>query len=748
MTKKKLMCLCLTVLLLLPIMVTGCAPKVQSTIAPFSEEYGNERFSQPENAIAVNDKFQFWWDDDSQCVILWDVTTGLYHCSTPYDFYVSEGNNPDLMNPNRYSYLQLAPALKITYLDEELDNFHELDVTQHCIPKGGVTSRQIDNGVSVTYSFPDVRIAVTVEYILTEDGLQVRVPMDGLQEDTNRIYEISVVPNMMAATNESESYFMLPSGGGALVDIKTMNKPVLYSEAVYGTDPAEPYTMKKRSERKISLPVFGMKNGETGMLAIIEDGKECARINARIGDPDSGYSTAYASFRIRGSESIVYANSSNNSIAATRFSNSVADVDCFSVEYIPLVEDVTYMGMASRYRAYLQERGFLTETIQAVPALSVGFLGSTQTRNSFFGLPYNSDVATTTLAQTQAITAELKELIGEDEMLVTLLGYGQGGLDSTVVGGGFKNSNKVGNKKEWNSLINYAEENNILLAMDYDLVYFKENSKGFRVNDTAARTISSLKSYIRPYILNTAVEDESAQPWYFLSRGMLGEAMEKAIAAANKSNFKAVSFASLTSTAYSDYLDVKYTAKALIDEDVIAMLQSCTENGLKVVSTDPNDYSTLYADYVVAAPLYSSKFSSLSQDIPFYSLVFQGYKALTSPSINTATDVNDAYLQAVATGMTLQFTLCDTPHDSIRYEQDTAYISSRYSDWKEDITSMVERSKDLHDQVGNQAIAEYSMADGMSYTLFENGVEVYVNYTDAEMDSPLGTIPANDFIYG
>ncbi len=748
MTKIKMMCLCLTVLLLLPIMVTGCASKVESTIAPFSEEYGGERFDQPDIAVAENDNFQFWWDDGGQCAILWDTTTGIFHSTIPYDFYASADNNPDPYNPKRYAYLQLSPSLKITYLDEELNNFHELDVTQHCIPQGGVTSKPIENGVSVMYSFPDVRIAVTVEYILTQDGLQIRVPMDGLQEDTNRIYEIMVAPSMVAAANETDSYFMLPSGGGALAEVKNLNKPVLYSEAVYGTDPAEPYTMKKRSERKIALPVFGVKNGDTGMLAIIEDGKECARVNARIGDPDSGYSTAYASFRIRGNESIVYANSNNNTIAATKYSNSVADVDCLSVEYIPLVEDVTYMGMAARYRSYLQERGYLTEAVQNVPALSVGFLGSTQTKKSFFGLPYTSDEATTTLAQTQAISAELKELIGEDQMLVTLLGYGEGGLASTTIGGGFKNSTEVGNKKEWNNLISYAKENNILLAMDYDLVYFKENSKGFRVNDTAAHTISSLKSYIRPYILNTAVEDENSQPWYFLSRGMLSKAMDKAIDAANEWNFEAVSFASLTGTAYGDYRDVKYTAKALMDEDVIAMLQSCTDNGLTVVATDPNDYSTLYADYIVEAPLYSSKFSSLTQDIPFYSLVFQGYKALTSPAINTATNVNDAYLQAVATGMTLQFTLCDTLHDSMRYEQDTAYISSCYSDWKEDIASMVQRSKDLHDQVGDQEITEYYKADGMSYTCFANGVEVYVNYTDAEMDSPLGSIPANDFVYG
>ncbi|MBR5524491.1 MAG: hypothetical protein IKU51_04410 [Clostridia bacterium] len=742
MTKKKFSCLCLAVLLLLPIMVTGCSPKVQSTIAPFNEEYGSERYDYFDSAIAYNDNFQLWWDDSSQCAILWDVNTGIFHSTTPYDFYSTNGETES------YAALQLNTPLIVGYVDEDKNNYHEVSAYGTSTNEVGITSKAIENGVSVKYSFPRVEIAVTVEYLLQEDGLQIRIPMAGLEENSNRIYEIMVAPNMVAAVNDNDSYVMVPSGGGALIDAKTMNKPVQYSEAVYGDDPAEPLTMKKRNQRKINLPVFGVKDGDTGMLAIIEDGKDCARINARIGDSGTGYSTAYASFRIRGMEEIVYSSMGNHEMAATKYSNSVADTEYLSVEYIPLSEDNTYMGMASRYRTYLQEHGYLTETVQSVPALSVSFLGSTQTRKSFFGMPYTSDEVTTTITQTQAISAELKELIDGDEMLVSLLGYGEGGLASTTVGGGFKNSAEIGSKKEWAQFVDYAKENNMILAMDYDLVFYQNNSKGFRVNDTAAHTISSLKARIRPYVLNTAVEDETGEFFYFLSRGQLGKAVESAIAAAKNSNFDAVSLSTLTSVAYSDYRDVRYTAKSHTAEDVAAMLQSCTDNGLKVVATDANDYAALYADYVVETPLYSSKFNTLSQEIPFYSLVFQGYKALTSPSINTAINVNDAYLQAVATGMTLQFTLSDTLHDAIRYEEDTAYISSLYSDWKEEIADMVQRSKELHDQVGNQEITQYYKADGMSYTCFANGVEVYVNYTDAEMDSPMGTIPANDFVYG
>jgi len=177
-------------------------------------------------------------------------------------------------------------------------------------------------------------------------------------------------------------------------------------------------------------------------------------------------------------------------------------------------------------------------------------------------------------------------------------------------------------------------------------------------------------------------------------------------------------------------------------------MSQCGEKGLKLVSDKANEYAALYADYIIETPTYTSMFSAFDKEIPFYSLVFQGYKNLTSPAINTAVNVRETYLRAVATGMTLQFTLCDTQHESLQFEANTAYISSVYSFWKDDITAMVQESADVHAKVGNQAITQYTIEDGMSTTVFEDGTTVYVNYTDEDMTCPAGTVPAMGFVYG
>ena len=383
-----------------------------------------------------------------------------------------------------------------------------------------------------------------------------------------------------------------------------------------------------------------------------------------------------------------------------------------------------------------------------VPALSVNFLGSTQVTESFFGIPYQSDVATTTLSQAQNISTELKQLIGDKAMLVTLSGYGEGGLANTTIGGGFDLSGKVGKDKDMQNLVDFANKNNTILAMDYNLVHFQEGSSGFGTSSSAAYTNSHLKVELYTYTLNTGVQDEKGLMWYLLSRDKLSDAAAEATAAAKDMNLKAISFGSLGQLAYSDYRDTRNTAKALMDKDVESALKTVVKDGMVVVSDKANLYAAVQSDYITNIPTRSSQYTLFSQEIPFYALVFQGYKALSTASINTAVNVDRAFLDAVSTGTALQFTLCDTFHDALQFEQDTAYISSRYADWKGDIAKYVEKYSDLHGKVGNQAITAHEQVNGLTKTTFENGITVYANYTDAAIATPMGTVQPMDFIYG
>ncbi len=738
MTKRRIVCLCLVALLLLPMLLTGCGAKAKKTTKGYDENYDTTRYTEKD--LAQNKNYKLTWDDAKQCVILKDKRTGNVYSSTPYDFY-KKGD------PYSFAGMELCSPVNVTYIDASTGMPNIAMASMESITLDSIASAKIDNGIRVTYAFPSIGVTIPVEMTLEENGMKVSVPMKDVQEGDNLIYEIALLPYMAGISNKSGGYMMVPSGGGALIRARNLNATANYSEAVYGKDATEPVTMIKRSERQVYLPVFGSRTKNSGMVGIIEEGTSCARVNATVGTSEVGYSSAYASFRVRGQEEVVYNTSSNNEDVKPTFSTSIAGYETLSVRYIPMDGDYNYTGMAKLYRKYLQQKGFLTEKVKDVPALSVNLLGGTQTQESFFGIPYMADTATTTLSQAQAISTELKELVGDKGMLVSLQGYGNGGLASTEIGGGYELSKKMGSKADWEAYKKYAADNNILLSMDYELVKFQDAGKGYNVNNGAARNISSLDATLTTYVLNTSIENDKGTNWYLLSRGKLGKAMERALNANKTLGVNAISIGTLSNMAYSDYRDLTTTAKSGMAEDVIAMLDQCADKDMAVVSATANEYAALRSDYVTEVPTQSSKFNILDEEIPFYAMVFQGYKALTSPSINTATNVKNAYLDAVATGMTLQFTLTHDLHDSLRFENDTAYITSQYSQWKEDIATMVQDSAALHDKVGNQPIKQYEIKDGVSKTVFANGVTVYVNYNDKPVKTPFGKVAAQSFVY-
>ena len=818
MTKRRITCLCLAVLLLLPMLVTGCGKKTEKVLASYTENSGV--LCETATVKMEGSKYELTWVKENERFVLKDTESGNEFYSTPEWKEERETCTPlivDYFKPNAQnlstldgltdcvdyygSKIKTAQSKVETaqkqleeavgdeakkQAEEELNKaLEELQKAEEESNKKVYSVEQIENGFRATYSFPEAKIAVPVEYLLTTDGMIVRVPMDRLQESENKIYEIKLAPYFVSAVNDctvideageevpTDSYLMVPSGGGALIHAKRSGTVKEYYECVYGEDQMEPVTLQSRIQSQIYLPVFGATtvttrdegddfNGDAsdsgrqkiGMLGIIEEGADCAMVYAKTGGEDemvNQFSCAYASFCIRSKEKVVYNSQGAQKSTGTRYSDTVTSAKNLAVRYIPMSEangeDTTYIGMAKRYRQYLQERGYLKNTIPSAPALSVNVLGATQITESLFGVPYQSDVSVTTLAQAQDIVEELKKLVGDREMLVSLEGFGQGGLAHTEVGGGFKLSAQVGKQSDLDALIAFAKKNNITLSMDYELAQFQNAGNGVQLGQDTAMCISTLKAKISTYQMNTGLENDKGLSWYLLTRGQLSTMVDKAIAAVNKHNVGAISIGSLSSMVYSDFRTEGYAAKYGFSDDVSAMLNQCSDADLKVIASNANGYAALNADYVTEVPMKSTRFNILNQDIPFYTLVFQGYKPLTASSINLAVNIEKTYLQAVSTGMALQFTLCDTLHESIQFDEDTAFVSSRYADWKDRIAEMANESADLLAKVGNQPIKNYTVDGDLTITEFENGVVVYANYSDAAMTVEGVEIPSMGFHY-
>lgn len=180
MTKRRITCLCLALLLLLPMLLSGCGKKAEKALASYTGHTGN-RVGQE---TVENDKYVLMWADQYQRFALQLKATGQWFYSAP----MALGGEEDGSAPVIVSYIQ--PDAQNTTVVSGSKDCLALDTEEIKT----YSSERIDNGFRAVYTFAEAELAVTVEYLLSDNGLVIRVPMDGLQENDNRSLRSSWLP--------------------------------------------------------------------------------------------------------------------------------------------------------------------------------------------------------------------------------------------------------------------------------------------------------------------------------------------------------------------------------------------------------------------------------------------------------------------------------------------------------------------------------------------------------------------------
>lgn len=85
----------------------------------------------------------------------------------------------------------LATLFQIVYTDAE-----GITSTVRSHDEGvNIRAEKLENGVSLHASFPDIAMAMTVEIWLDEEGLNARIPQDGLEETGGyRLVSVDLLP--------------------------------------------------------------------------------------------------------------------------------------------------------------------------------------------------------------------------------------------------------------------------------------------------------------------------------------------------------------------------------------------------------------------------------------------------------------------------------------------------------------------------------------------------------------------------
>lgn len=688
-------------------------------------------FSKGENGVVdENDNYALIWDDAAKCALLKNKQTGYIWSTTPYDFYTT----------GETSYSMSSPVV-IEYYDPT-DNSVQGEKALDVIEQETISTEIKDKKIYNTFYFANSEITVKLAYYLDNNSLKVSFNSNDLFESgKKKLINVSITPFLCAVANSEsrDSYLFVPAGCGALmyVDEDLGEDSRDYRGEVYGNDPARTQLDNPADEEPIRLPCFGAVSGENAMFGIVESEEGAATICASAGASGRGYSNAYINFNVRGYNNIEWDIGDSK---GTEVANDVLMLNDiwpsnreFTVGYYPLSGvNADYNGMAECYKEYLKKNNLLVKSETEQKNYQLTLIGGAKTKDFFLGIPYDKFLNVTDFKKSKEILNDLTEAF-DFKPAVVLKGYGKYGIDVSEIGGGFEFASALGSKKDQIELEDYCKDNSIPIYTDFDLIRFNESGNGFNTFFDSARTANAETVLYYPEKKNIRTEDTSVRSIKYLSRYSVLDTVDKLISF-TASRVSGVSLSSFSETAYSDYKDEEYMLKSKYNEQSAKVINLVKKSGHDVFLSAANAYAAGICDGITNAPVQSGDYNVFDEQIPFYQMVYSGSIPLYGTPLNLSLNSQKSLLRMVESGVSPSFRIGYEIDSVLTSNANSEFYGISYSNNKNLIINTLQTTADYYQSIKDSTIKEHRIiSEGITKTVFENGVTVYVNHSSDDI---------------
>lgn len=320
--------------------------------------------------------------------------------------------------------------------------------------------------IETNYTEPSIAPAnfkLALEYYVTENGLEVRFPANGLTfDETNyKLTSLTILPYMGAGLTYYKGYTFIPDGSGSITRFEDTSSHATQGGKVYGQDYAY-QQISSQNQEVFRLPVFGVvtsdelrnqndkqflkdpKNHASGYVAIVTEGDALTNITSEHGGKVHCYSSVYCSFNPRPQDKYNLADAiSVGSDAEYTVVSKRKYTGSFRINYIMLSDtddkdvnksklnpnrtyyEASYVGMAKAYRDFLENKGEISrltaENTKGSIPLYVETFGVTETDETVLSIPVTVKRSLTSFDQLKVMSKVLRgEQLTEKELMKEL----------------------------------------------------------------------------------------------------------------------------------------------------------------------------------------------------------------------------------------------------------------------------------------------------------------------------------------
>ena len=635
-----------------------------------------------------------------------------------------------------------ATIRRMTAILERI-GYTEEDLTADALASG------VEGAAKISFDVP-------LEYRLDGDSLVVSVPTSRIVERGGaQIDMIQVLRYFGAAGEGDEGYIFVPNGSGSLIRFNNgKTHAEEYSQYVYGQD-ALANTLYVMGNTEIArFPVFGIhKEGGGTIFAQIGEGRTFAQIYASVSGWTTSYNNIFSNFIIRGSGALQMFGVTGNEGEMPVVEANLYQAN-LTMRYSFLTGEYEgYSGMARYYREKLEREGALGDRAEQgdIP-LYTDLIGAAIGTKFALSVQYQGIIPMTTYGQASEIVDIFRDA-GVSHQVINYQGWFNRGYYHDVADR-ISLVRQLGSKKELEALSAKLEGQGGKLYTDVIFqkvpwnsrryVWTIENSRYYGPGQIgwSAQMVNPV-TYV-PYGLGYAENFLE-----YISPKFLPRYIDQFVKRFDSYNVTGVSLRDLGDQLHSDRKRTELIDREHSLDIVKAQIDKLTGTGKDIMVSGGNLYALYAADDLINVPLDQSDFVIVDEAVPFYQMVVHGYipYAGYAANRNQGADKTLDMLKLIEFGASPHFTLTYEEASEMKYTGLNVFYGTYYKNWIDEAIALYHTVNSVLGRVSGSLIVRHEITpDGLRCVTYDNGVQIIVNYTGAELSYQGVAVGARDYI--
>lgn len=686
--------------------------------------------------VAESDTYKLYYYEPRFSIKLENKETGVVIEST-----VSDEMNDGLNNASWTGYMQSGIVI---YAIIGTTNTYQVDMNT-C--ENTIETYYIDNGICANIYFEDYKFGLSVEVTLEGDDLVVRVPEGSIKEDKEGTYitTVSLFPFLgYSYLGEKDGYMLIPDGNGALIylDDKEGRYTTGFSRLIYGDDAGFEKSdttsylwgsfATVTKPNSVVAPIFGLAHTEDQIayLAIVESGDERCSVECQPNGVMVNYNRCFAKFLLRDVFVQPLNNSNSGTVKTVESDRMHTDLQ---IRYCLLSgDDADYAGMANVYRDYLLDNGSIVP-VDTSYNTRVDFLGTE--REEF--LMGTTAVTMTTVDNIRDIFSGLRSE-GVSSLLSVYKGWQKGGLYDLPISS-FKADSNIGTNEQLSALIKEEAANGYDLYLYDDALLVNEDTNPFTFNVMKMINKRTYKQELRA---------EVYQLFYYLMPNKAAESIGSLTEELNESGIENIALAGISNELFSYSSKGYYYSRTNTLDSFIDTIAKADETS-SLILENPNSYMWKYAQAYLDMPLGFSDYLYEDDAIPFLSMVLKGTVPMYSEYVNFEANKTENFLQMVEAGIYPSFYMTWEDTSGLIYTNSSDLYSMEYESYKDTVIEYDKELRALAEKTAGAHIIDHEIVStGVVKVTYDNGVVIYVNYTESTAGVDGVSVPALSYKVG